>query len=51
MNKLIILIMVLLSISIYNMDHKKPAFKEAEFTIIFVDKINKKNKKTKKWRY
>ena len=50
MNKLIILIMVLLSVSIYNMNHKKPVFKEKEFTIVFIDKINK-NKKAKKWRY
>ena len=49
MNKLVVLIMVLLSISIYHMNHTKPVYKE-DFKIVFITKINK-NKKTKKWRY
>ena len=47
MNKFIILIMILLSMIIYNMDSNKPVYKE-EFTIILIKKINKK---TKKWRF
>ena len=51
MSKFLTLIMILLSVSVYNMNHTKPVFKENEFVIIFIDKINKKHKnKTKKWR-
>ena len=50
MNKFIMIIMILLSIIIYNMDHTKPVYKEDDFKIVFAIKNKNKNKNKKNRR-